>query len=256
MPWALPEKDSERLALAKAYPFPAPAEPYLFADGAVRPFDGGLDLNGRTPVIGHGSNRSPEQLARKFGRGVVIPVSYAWIEDHDIVYSAHVTQYGSIASTLIVATGCRVRVAITWLDAAQLERMHETEGVNYSYGRLEGVGLRLDGGPAALEGAFLYHSNHGALDHEGAPAGLAAVHAEGRSHPALSQEEMQDFICRRHRPGEALDAFILANVSDAERRRVLVREMRARAIPNELPRFKPLRVLDHIDADATTRPQD
>ena len=70
MPWPIPERESDRLALAKGYPFPAPAASFLFAEGDHRPLipadaaDQGL-FAGRTPVVAHGSNRSPEQLARK-----------------------------------------------------------------------------------------------------------------------------------------------------------------------------------------------
>src|SRR5918992_1771889 len=132
-PWTLPDSEHELLLLAKAYPFPAPSVSYLFRDGQAHTIDEAR-FEGRVPVIAHGSNRSPEQLRRKFdrfsGAAGEIPVTLSWLDEYDIVYSAHITTYGSIASTLQHVPGCRARVAITWLNDAQLTRMHETEGKN------------------------------------------------------------------------------------------------------------------------------
>ena len=66
MVWKLPEGDEELLALAKGYPYEAPEASYLYRDGEVRGI-GGADFRGRTPVIGHGSNRAPSQIRRKYG---------------------------------------------------------------------------------------------------------------------------------------------------------------------------------------------
>src|SRR3546814_316066 len=134
MPWALPETDDALLRLAKGYPYAAPAGSYLYRDGASKPLEGSLDpdlMAGRVPVIAHGSNRAPEQLHRKFGHlagaASAIPVTRTWLGDHDVVYSAHVTRYGSLSATLHRAPGTRVQVYVTWLTEAQLPRMHETE---------------------------------------------------------------------------------------------------------------------------------
>ena len=149
MPWKLPESEGELLALAKSYPYPAPDRSYHFADGQAGPIDR-ADFTGRVPVLAHGSNRSPEQLKRKFGTAAEIPVSFGWLTEYDVVYSAHITQYGAVASTLQHRPGTRVRLAINWLNDAQLLRMHETEGPsNYAFGRLVGIDLTLEHGPAA-----------------------------------------------------------------------------------------------------------
>src|SRR3546814_20831446 len=69
--------------------------------------------------------------SRKFGHlagaASAIPVTRTWLGDHDVVYSAHVTRYGSLSATLHRAPGTRVQVYVTWLTEAQLPRMHETE---------------------------------------------------------------------------------------------------------------------------------
>jgi len=194
------------------------------------------------PVLAHGSNRSPAQLLRKFGSAAEIPVSYGWLADYDAVYSAHITQYGAVASTLQHRPGTRVRLAVTWLDDAQLVRMHETEGPsNYAFGRLSGIELTVDHGPRPdCAEAFVYLGRNGCLDLDDAPVGLAAVAAEGRGHRAHCQEEALDLVRGRHRPRQTLDQMILEAVRRPERRRALTVEMKARAIPVAAPHFEEL----------------
>ena len=87
MPWPLPDTDLDLLALAKAYPFADPGKSYHFRGGAARPLEaaGPEVFAGRTPVIAHGSNRSPDQLRRKYGAAAEIPVSRGWLAEHDVV---------------------------------------------------------------------------------------------------------------------------------------------------------------------------
>ena len=243
MPWKLPDSEAGLLALAKSYPFPAPDGSYLFRGGGAEPLAAGdftpLLYEGRVPVLAHGSNRSPEQLARKFGATAEIPVTVGWLADHDVVYSAHVTQYGSIASTVQHLPGARARVSITWLSRAQLARMHETEGPSsYLYGRLRDVDLRMEAGPsAAIRECWLYLSRNGCLARKGAPVGLAAVTTEGRQHDALLQPEVLAHVRERYRPHLELDAMILRKIRNAELRRALVEELRAEAVPAAAPHF-------------------
>ena len=241
MPWKLPESEGDLLALAKSYPYPAPRASYLFAGGVAGPI-ARADFTGRVPVLAHGSNRSPAQLKRKFGSAAEIPVSFGWLADYDVVYSAHITQYGAVASTLQHRPGTRVRLAITWLDEAQLTRMHETEGPsNYGFGRLVGIDLSVEHGPlAAHTEAFVYLGRNGCLDLDDAPVGLAAVTAEGRGHRAHHQEEALDLVRLRHRPQSTLDQMILEAVRHPDRRQALTAEMKARAIPVAAPHFEEL----------------
>lgn len=247
MPWRLPDSPADRLALAKGYPFPAPGSCYLFRNGAAEPLprDSALTkglFGGRQPVLAHGSNRSPEQLARKYGTAAQIPVTYGRLADYDVVYSAHMSQYGSIASTLQHAPGTTVRLTINWLDATQLARMHETEGPStYAYGRLSGIDLTLESGPAErLTEATVYLSTNGCLAAQpcdGAPIGLEAVEAEGRAHPAMVQPAVLALVQKRHRPDSDLDEMILRKVADRALRQALVAEMKAQAVPPLRPHF-------------------
>lgn len=249
MPWVLPESDDALLRLAKGYPYAAPAGSYLYRDGASRALSGALDPDltaGRVPVIAHGSNRAPEQLHRKFGHlegaASEIPVTRAWLADHDVVYSAHMTRYGSISATLHEAPGTRVQVYVTWLTEAQLPRMHETEigAGNYGYGRMSGLDLAVEGGPR-LTAAFAYLSVHGCLaDPEAAqaPLALAAVPAESRVHRAVDQEAALAVLHQAHHAEIDLDAMILANIKKAELRRRLVEALQHSAVPWSVPGFE------------------
>ena len=244
----MPRSDDKRLALAKGYPFDAPGFSYLFVDGGHRPLPaGGLPgglFDGRVPVIAHGSNRAPAQLARKYGNGARIPVSRAWLGDYDVVYSAHVTQYGAIAANLQHAPGVKAEVYVNWLSEDQLARMHETElgGENYFYGRLAGISLALEAGPTAeLSEAFVYLSTRGCLPDGAGPLGLAAVASLGRPHGALHQEDAIALVRDRHRPGRELDAHILETISNAQGRKALIAEMQQNAVPAEAPHFEILK---------------
>lgn len=249
MPWPLPVSDEARLRLAKGYPYAAPAGSYLYRDGAATPLAADPDpdlFSGRFPVIAHGSNRAPEQLHRKFshlnGRASEIPVTRAVLADHDVVYSAHMTRYGAVSATLHAAPGTRVTVFVTWLSAAQLPRMHETElGLgNYAYGRLTAVELAVEQGPRLTE-AYAYLSIHGCLadpEIQDAPLALAAVPAEDRRHRAVHQETALALLRDRHAPEAELDGMILSTIADTARRRRLIADLQAAAVPRQVPGFE------------------
>ncbi|MBK1670299.1 hypothetical protein CKO28_19935 [Rhodovibrio sodomensis] len=253
-PWKLPSDPAHRLEIAKGYPYDAPAQSYLFRDGRAHPLSdaGPADRSaaglwtGRWAVLGHGSNRAPGQLARKFahfaGAASEIPVTYVWLDGYDVVYSAHVTAYGAIASNLTYAPGCRVRVALTWLTAPQLARMHETEGA-YAFGRLDGVRIQTEAGPdAAHTDIHMYLSDHGCLLHDGAPVGIESVRAEGRPHRALDQPRVQqlvrDKLARQLDVEDDLDSFILHAVADPNTRMHRIRALADHAQPSHVPHFE------------------
>ncbi|HWA45896.1 MAG TPA: hypothetical protein VHA10_21930 [Hypericibacter adhaerens] len=243
--WSLPADRAAQLALAMGYPFPIPAHSYLFENGRALPWPDAVDYRDRLPVLAIGSNRSPEQLARKFdparfdpGRGPQrIPVTCAWLEDHDVVFAAHVTGYGAIPANLRRVPGMRVRLAVTWLDPTQLEAMHRTEttGGNYRYVRLDGIRLALEqpgpGGIRSLDSVTAYVSPFGFMAHEGQPLGLAALEAEGRPHPAATVAEALDHVRRRARDERSLEDFICGAIGDEALRRRLTLLIRETALP-------------------------
>lgn len=208
--------DSVRRALS--YPFEIPSRSYVVAGVRYEELpDGALprDITGRRPVLALGSNQSPQRLIEKFKDGAFgpIPVIRARLHDFDIVYSAHVSRYGSIPATLLSCPGTWVTLFVTWLDAAQEKCMHKTEGHAYWFGRLDGITLRLEIG-GDLTSAFVYVGRRGALARNGAPVALAPVKAENRVWPALDQRQVQELVRDRLAPGQPLNAFIQAAVDD------------------------------------------
>jgi hypothetical protein len=222
MPWALPSDAAGLLALATDYPYAAPDDSYLFVAGEARALSAagwrGYGFAGRVPVVAHGSNRSPQQLFRKFGRDAEIPVTYGRLLGYDVVYAAHVARYGAVTSTLAAVPGVAARVALTWLTPAQLAFMHETERMNYTFGHLPAGCFQPEVGPAP-DVAAVYVGNRGPLALDGGLAGLAAVSAEGRPHPALWQREIQARLAALHYPGEPLEALLLNRIRSPAARR-------------------------------------
>lgn len=246
MPWQLPRAKEDLLKLAKEYPFAAPESSYLFRNGQTEslaeaePVDLRKLFDRRTPVIAHGSNRSPAQLFRKYRDRATIPVTLARLADYDVVYSAHVTQYGAIAANLQYHPGVTCSLYVTWLDARQLERMHETElgGENYHFGIMREVRLELEIGPSEhLSEAWVYLSTRGCLSRKGNPISLAAVPAKGERHQSLHQEEVQHHVLATFRPERELDDLILENIREPEKRHALIEEMKRGAVPARAPHF-------------------
>ncbi len=207
------------LSRALGYPYEAPGHSFTLRGDAVAAFAPNATA-GRTAVLAYGSNRAPAQLRRKFAApDTVLPVQQGWLADHDVVYSAHLTVYGSVPAALRRQPGCRVAVAITWLDDGQLAAMHATEvsAENYSYERLDVV-LALDGGGYA-EAVFGYAGTRGHLEQHGDAIALAEIAAEGRTLPALAQRDALTLVRDRLAPDVALDAFIEATIKDHDLRR-------------------------------------
>ncbi len=232
----------ERIARAKAYPFHVPQTSYLLAGGTARHLDPGeafedRHIRGRIPVIACGSNRSPDRLMEKYGaNGDTIPVERARLAHFDVVFSAHISSYGSIPATLAASETTRVEVSVTWLTEAQLAIMHETElpYENYAYVRLDHVELALENGgdwSRRLGTAFAYQSSRGALMLDGRPAALQAVPAQRRIHPEMSQEEVQHAVHRRFGAEGAVDDFILENIIRFSSRRARIFELADDADP-------------------------
>ena len=207
------------LARARDYPYAVPGGSYTWRRGRVAPFDP-AGTAGLTPVLALGSNRSPEQLQRKFGDRALIPVEAGRLQGFDIVYSAHITGYGAVPATLATSPGTTVGLAVTWLGTAELDAMHATElgNENYLYALLEDVTLTLDGG-ARLDAVHLYISRRGLLTHDGGPVALAAVAAEGRLHGAMTTGEVLEAVRARVAPDHDPDDFVLHVAGDADYRR-------------------------------------
>ncbi len=161
-----------------AYPGSRPAGPF----GAPHP---GLTER----VLAYGSNASRAVLARKLGPRAPVrgePIAVAGV---DVVFSRHVSPHGAIPATVVAAPGTTIEAFVLHLTPAGLAALAATEP-NYD---LEPVG----GVPAFV-------SRHGPL----APAtALAAVPAQGRALPALTEAELLARVRARVAPELDLAAF-------------------------------------------------
>jgi len=183
------------------------------ADEAAKQY-GGVDLGSTgdlQPMLGLGSNASPFQLARKFGKsGHAIPVLQCVLAGWDVVYAAHVSFYGSATATLAPCPGAAVEVALLLLDENQAAAMDATEG-GHDLCYLTGIELHVARSLEEMESGELlpgetYHHvlaylhNNGVLApqlYQGAPESpiaLAGVRASGSTFPALSQQEMLQWV--------------------------------------------------------------
>ena len=217
------------LQRAAGYPYEITKTSFTFVDGGAKPFDPAL-TKGRVPVIGYGSNQSPQRLRQKYGvEHSPIPVQRDRLADHDVVYSAHFSTYGSLPAALRHVEGTTVSVAVNWLDDAQLAAMHPTESDNYHYARLTGISLQLAEGEE-LDEAYAYLSFRGHAAPDGEPIALAEVDAENRLHGALSQLEALTLMRDRLAPGVALAEFVYAHIADAEVRAARVLQLMAAAV--------------------------
>ena len=192
---------------ALAYPYVPPHESYVLGDADV-------DRDGRHVVLAYGANGAAEVLRRKLGDDAHLAVLAGTLHHFDIVYSAHISAYGAIPSTLHPAPGKAIPVFALLLDDDQLVALIETE-FNYSVQRLDGLAFE------HADSAIAFISRHGALGLTGAPIPL----------DELGQREAQALVREHLAPDESEEEFILANVRDHERSLRFTARLRASGIP-------------------------
>lgn len=218
------------LANAAGYPYDITAHSFTFVAGTEAPFDPRL-TEGRKPVIGYGSNQSPLRLRQKYGTDhAPIPVQRGWLADHDVVFSAHFSSYGSLPAALRHVPGTRVAVAVNWLSDIELAVMHPTEIDNYHFAELVGLDLKLDGG-VRLEHAFAYLTFRGHMGEGDQPFALKEISAEGRRLPALNQLEALTLMRDRLAPEDDLADFVRAHIHDADLRAARIAHLERAAVP-------------------------
>ncbi len=205
---------SDVVARALGYPYEAPWEPFVQLRHETLAADEiEIDRDERTAMLAYGSNAAPEVLARKLALSdqpvLVLP---AWLDDFDVVYSAHISPYGAVPATLQRSPGTRVRVHLVYMTDAQVGLVSATEP-NYESALIEGAVCQLDDGETVVSPAA-YLSRHGCLLEAETEIALAAVQASGRSFPALSEGEVLERLRARFCPAESLETFVLTNVTD------------------------------------------
>lgn len=205
---------SDVVERALGYPYAAPWRPFVqLKHETLAPDECEIDTAGRTPMLAYGSNAAPEVLARKLALSdqpvLVVP---GWLDDFDVVYSAHISPYGAVPATLQRSPGTRVRVHVVYMTSAQVGLVDATEP-NYESASIDGAVCHLDDGERIV-GPAAYLSRHGCLLYGEAELSLAAVDALGRTFAAATQGEMLERLRALFCPDEGLETFVLANVTD------------------------------------------
>lgn len=221
-----PEAIVER---ALAYPFSPPEGSYVIEGREPRPVRPDDVRDDRHVVLAYGSNSSTRALLRKFAGELHLPVLKGRLEGFDVVYSSHLSAYGSVPVTLHQAPGAEIETFVTLLTDEQLVVLAETE-FNYAIRRLDGT--RFVGAEIDVEGPIAFVSRHGALGIEGAP-----VRLEDRDQPSML-ERVRSHLA----PSEPLDDFIVQNVRDPKRAVAFTARLKERKLPFEHPRARLLDV--------------
>jgi hypothetical protein len=210
------------IQLAEDYPYHRPSVGYLFDDDVIRPLEAAW-RGQRIAVIASGSNGAPGRLIQKFaGNAARIPVTPAWLHGWAVVYSAHFTSYGALPATLHPCPGARTLLCVTWLDEAQLDLMHRSEGTGerYDYVELTGLDLRVEG-HGAVDRAGAYLSRRGPLAQAGRPVRLAERPALGCNFEACSQRGMLRRLQRLLAPEDSYATFMGRILGSPDYRRAM-----------------------------------
>jgi hypothetical protein len=221
------------------YPYAAIEEDFLFTDGAAIELEDDSFLNNRQAVLAVGSNRSPEQLVRKFGKNETIPVTKATLRDYDVFYSAHIASYGSIPAVLGRSDGTLVDLSVTWLLPHQLERMHETEarGKSYDYG--ESSSLQLDlGNDRSAKSIGCYLGRNGCASFDGGPIVLKEVMASDRKFPSADQKTILTHLYFSSCRNKSFEKWLETIIKDDDFRARVSEELAGSAIKNDLSDFE------------------
>jgi hypothetical protein len=215
-----PEAIVER---ALAYPFEPPGDSYVIEGREPRPVRPGDLRDDRHVVLAYGSNSSTRALLRKFGGDLQLPVLKGRLEGFEVVYSSHLSSYGSVPVTLHQAPGASIETFVTLVTDDQLVRLAETE-FNYAIRRLDGT--RFSGAEIEVEAPIAFVSRHGALGIEGSPVRLVD----------RPQRAMLERVRSHLAPGEGLHDFIVENVRNPRRAVAFTARLKERNLPFEHPR--------------------
>ena len=221
------------------YPYAAVEGDFLFTRGGTIELEDDSFLNNRQAVLAVGSNRSPQQLLRKFGKNETIPVTKAKLRNYDVFYSAHIASYGSIPAVLGRSDGTLVDVSVTWLLPHQLERMHETEALGKSYDYGESSSLQLDlGNDRSAESIGCYLGRNGCANFEGSPIVLKEVNALNRKFISADQKTILTHFYDLNCESRSFEQWLVKIIKDHNFRAQVSEEMASSAIKNVLSDFE------------------
>jgi hypothetical protein len=216
----LPRREAIERALN--YPYHWLDDCYQYHGGQAHPVQEREALrHRRIPVLAYGSNRSLQQLRRKFGDiapDSAILVERCDVDGWDVVHSAHITSYGAIPAALHQCRDVTIEVAVTWLTREQVRIMDASERAGRNYGRSPiGCRVRLAQGDVC-DAVQAYLTSHGPLTVCGQIVSHAAVAARGRSGIALRNDELLERAHRAFQCDLSFDEFVMRLVVDGSYR--------------------------------------
>jgi hypothetical protein len=203
--------DAKAFAWACAYPWERPAGSYLLTDGEVellaerderereriieRFSSGGRDRVSRVPLVAIGSNAAPDALRRKFAHfpevaDRTVLVVTGRLHEFDVGFAAQLALYGAMPATIFPSPGTAVTAALLWVTPAQFTQLTWSE-LSYRLGRLR-TRFTVDDADEHFDEVLVFVSRWGVFCPDGAPAALAAVPAQRRTAPALTQQQALD----------------------------------------------------------------
>jgi hypothetical protein len=199
----------EPLRRALAYPYAIPVASFLqLGDRTLDLPATGPDLSAREPLLAYGANAAPEALARKLAADPTtpLPLIRAELRDFDVVYSAHVSPYGSVPATLAASPGTTVTVFVAYPTADQRRLLSATEP-NYEQRPLERISCRPEAGNR-LERLDAFLSRHGSLLIDGSEVALSAVPARDRRLPEMGEPQVLEHVRDLLWPQRSLEQLV------------------------------------------------
>jgi hypothetical protein len=206
---------AELVRRALAYPYDPPAGSFVQVGDRTLPVPPQeIEIEGRRALLAYGANASPEALTRKLAHLPPRPIAVLRValSGWDVVYSAHVTRYGSVPAAVAPSPGTVASVHLVFPDEEQLAAIAATEGQNYRLEQLADFNAAYEiggDGPAEID-AFV--SVHGPLLLGGSPVALAAIPARGRKFAELTTPAMIDRVRAALTPDLGLTEFVLHHV--------------------------------------------
>jgi hypothetical protein len=208
--------DKELVRRALAYPYDPPAGSFVQLGDRTLPVPPEeIDIDGRRALLSYGANASPEALTRKLAHLPPEPIVVLRValSGWDVVYSAHVTRYGSVPAALVPSPRTIANVHLVFPTGAQMEAITASEGENYRLERLTDFTAEFEiggGGPREID-AFI--GVHGPLLVDGSPVALAAIPAVDRVFPELTTPAVIDRVRAALTPDLSVQEFVLHHVN-------------------------------------------
>jgi hypothetical protein len=207
--------DDELVRRALAYPYDPPAASFVQIGDRTLPVPPEeVDIDGRRALLAYGSNASPVALTRKLAHLPPEPIVALRValRGWDVVYSAHVTRYGSVPAAVVPSPGTVASVHLVFPSDAQMEALAATEGENYRLEQLVDFGATFEIGGEGPREIDAFIGVHGPLLVDGSPVALAAIPAVDRAFPELTTPAMIDRVRASLAPELSVREFVLHHV--------------------------------------------